>query len=100
MGNTIIKIQDLVKYYKLGDNIVKALDHISLTINQGDFVAIVGPSGSGKSTLMNMIGCLDQPDSGEYVLEGHVVNRLKDYELATIRNEKVGFIFQNFRGRK
>jgi len=96
MTQNIIHIESMAKHYKMGDNIVTALDHISLDILQGDFVAIVGPSGSGKSTLMNMIGCLDKPDSGQYILEGHVVNQLKDYELAKIRNEKIGFIFQNF----
>jgi putative ABC transport system ATP-binding protein len=96
MDQAIITIRSMVKQYKMGETIVNALDDVSLTVNQGDFVAIVGPSGSGKSTLMNMIGCLDQPDSGEYILEGHVVNHLRDNELAKIRNEKIGFIFQNF----
>lgn len=96
MKDTIIDIQNMIKSYQMGETVVKALDNISLTIHRGDFVAIVGPSGSGKSTLMNMIGCLDQPDSGDYILEGHHVKRLKDVELAKIRNEKIGFIFQNF----
>lgn len=96
MGEAIITMESLVKTYQMGGNVVNALDHVSMCIQRGEFVSIVGPSGSGKSTLMNMIGCLDQPDSGDYILEGHHVNKLKDYELATIRNQKIGFIFQNF----
>lgn len=96
MTDVIITMKDIVKTYKMGDVVFNALDHVSLTIHKGDFVAIVGPSGSGKSTLMNMIGCLDKPDSGDYTLEGQKVNKLKDYQLATIRNNKVGFIFQSF----
>lgn len=96
MDNAIIRIENMRKSYQMGDTVVGALNEVSITINKGDFVAIKGPSGSGKSTLMNMIGCLDQPDSGEYWLEDQFVNELKDYELAAIRNEKVGFIFQNF----
>ncbi|GGE33849.1 peptide ABC transporter ATP-binding protein [Pullulanibacillus camelliae] len=96
MVEAIIHMRDLVKQYKMGDNVVTALDHVTFTVEKGDFVAIVGPSGSGKSTLMNMIGCLDKPDQGEYILEGHTVNTLKDVQLAKIRNENIGFIFQNF----
>ncbi|HSU79817.1 MAG TPA: ABC transporter ATP-binding protein [Candidatus Angelobacter sp.] len=96
MSDAIITMESLVKTYQMGGNVVNALDHVSMSIQKGEFVSIVGPSGSGKSTLMNMIGCLDQPDSGDYILEGHRVNKLKDYELATIRNQKIGFIFQNF----
>lgn len=96
MGKTLIHIDALVKTYKMGDATVKALDHVSMTVDYGEFVAIAGPSGSGKSTLMNMIGCLDQPDSGEYILEGQSVGKLKGNQLASIRNKKIGFIFQNF----
>lgn len=96
MSEAIITMENLVKTYKMGGNVVNALDHVSMSLKKGEFVSIVGPSGSGKSTLMNMIGCLDQPDNGDYILEGHHVNKLKDYELATIRNQKIGFIFQNF----
>ncbi|MEZ0117372.1 UNVERIFIED_ORG: putative ABC transport system ATP-binding protein [Heyndrickxia coagulans] len=96
MGKTIIEIKDLVKTYKVGGETVTALHRISLHVEEGEFIAIIGPSGSGKSTLMNMIGCLDKPESGEYILEGNDVGKLNDYELATIRNQKIGFIFQNF----
>ncbi|MCO7127372.1 ABC transporter ATP-binding protein [Sporolactobacillus shoreicorticis] len=92
----MISMSKIEKTYKLGDNIVHALDHIDLTIEEGAFVSIVGPSGSGKSTLMNMMGCLDKPDGGEYTLGGSHIDRLKDRDLAEIRNRKIGFIFQNF----
>lgn len=96
MAEEIITMNNVEKSYHMGQNIVHALANVSLSVHQGDFLAIVGPSGSGKSTLMNIIGCLDHPDSGEYVLEGHYVNKLKDRELAAIRNKEIGFIFQNF----
>lgn len=96
MTETLITMDHIVKHYQMGETTVHALDDISLTIHDGDFVSIVGPSGSGKSTLMNMIGCLDKPDSGEYILDGKRIDRLKDRELAVIRNQKIGFIFQNF----
>lgn len=96
MTETVITLKQVEKTYRMGQNVVHALDHVSLSIEQGDFISIVGPSGSGKSTLMNMIGCLDHPDSGEYVLAGSHVDRLKDWQLADIRNQKIGFIFQNF----
>ncbi|WP_239541464.1 ABC transporter ATP-binding protein [Pullulanibacillus pueri] len=96
MVEAIIHMRDLIKQYQMGDTTVTALDHASITVKKGDFVSIVGPSGSGKSTLMNIIGCLDHPDSGEYILEGQTVDKMKDYQLATIRNENIGFIFQNF----
>lgn len=96
MAEEIITMNNVEKSFRMGQNIVHALVNVSLSVRQGDFVAIVGPSGSGKSTLMNIIGCLDHPDSGEYVLEGHYVNKLKDRDLAVIRNEEIGFIFQNF----
>jgi putative ABC transport system ATP-binding protein len=92
----IVEIRNVSKYYSLGGETVKALDDVSLSVNKGDFVAIIGPSGSGKSTLMNMIGCLDVPDSGEYLLDGKNVFSLKQKQLAEVRNQKIGFIFQSF----
>ncbi len=92
----IIQINSLNKSYKLGGEVVKALDNASMTVHKGDFVAIIGPSGSGKSTLMNMLGCLDIPDSGQYYLDGAETNTLSENQLAEIRNEKIGFIFQGF----
>ncbi|MBZ9688899.1 ABC transporter ATP-binding protein [Clostridium estertheticum] len=92
----MIQITDMYKIYTMGQNKVTALNGISLHINLHEFVAIVGPSGSGKSTLMNMLGCLDVPTSGSYRLDGLEVSRLKDDNLAEIRNFKIGFIFQKF----
>ncbi len=92
----LIQIEDLCKVYNPGENEVRALDHVSLTVNTGEYVAIIGQSGSGKSTLMNMIGCLDVPTSGEYILNGQSVSRLTDDELSDIRNQEIGFIFQGF----
>ncbi|PGT84688.1 ABC transporter ATP-binding protein [Bacillus sp. AFS040349] len=96
MEKPVIEIQQMSKTYELGGETVKALREVSLQINEGDFLSIIGPSGSGKSTFMNMIGCLDKPDSGEYLLDGKVVSSMKDKELAAIRNSKIGFIFQHF----
>ncbi|MDQ0225655.1 ABC transporter ATP-binding protein [Metabacillus niabensis] len=92
----IVEIRNISKHYTLGGETVKALDDVSFSVNKGDFIAIIGPSGSGKSTLMNMIGCLDIPDSGEYFLEGKNVFSLKQKQLADVRNQKIGFIFQSF----
>ena len=92
----LITIQDMCKIYNPGENEVRALDHVNLTIDQGEYVAIIGHSGSGKSTLMNMLGCLDVPTSGSYYLNGKDVSRLKDDELSDIRNMEIGFIFQGF----
>jgi putative ABC transport system ATP-binding protein len=92
----VIEITDLTKVYKIGKIEVKALRGANMTISSGEFVSIMGPSGSGKSTLMNIIGCLDIPTSGKYLLEGIDVSKLKDNKLAEIRNKKIGFVFQTF----
>ncbi|WP_306220157.1 ABC transporter ATP-binding protein [Cohnella sp. WQ 127256] len=92
----LIRIKELSKQYRMGGETLNALDKVSLTVEKGDFLAIIGPSGSGKSTLMNVIGCLDAPTSGEYWLDGAEVSRLKENKLADIRNQKIGFIFQGF----
>jgi len=92
----LVKIRAMSKVYNPGENEVWALDHISLDIFPGEYVAIIGHSGSGKSTLMNMIGCLDHPTDGEYYLNGKDVDGLSDNELSVIRNEEIGFIFQGF----
>ncbi len=95
-SQTLIEIKDVYKIYNPGENEVRALDGVNLTINTGEFVAIIGQSGSGKSTLMNMLGCLDVPSSGEYYLAGEDVSKMTDDELSDIRNEQIGFIFQGF----
>lgn len=92
----IIEIHDVSKVYTIGGEEVKALDHVNLTIDKGEFVSIVGPSGSGKTTLMNIIGCLDVADEGEYLLDGQPIGKYSEKELARIRNKKLGFIFQSF----
>lgn len=93
---TIIEIVDLSKIYGMGDLQVRALDGVSLTIRKGEFVAIMGPSGSGKSTLMNILGCLDRPSSGQYFLAGEDVSNLDKTQLAIVRNQHIGFIFQSY----
>ncbi|HIZ66076.1 MAG TPA: ABC transporter ATP-binding protein [Candidatus Blautia pullicola] len=92
----LIKVTDLCKIYNPGENEVRALDHINLEIERGEFVAIIGQSGSGKSTFMNMLGCLDVPTSGEYLLNGTDVSTMTDNQLSAIRNKEIGFIFQGF----
>ena len=94
--SALVEIKDVCKIYNPGENEVRALDHVSLTIDEQEFVAIIGHSGSGKSTLMNMLGCLDVPTSGEYWLHGQDVSALSDDELSDIRNREIGFIFQGF----
>ncbi len=92
----VITARDLEKTYRMGAVTVQALDGVSFTIGKGEVVAIMGPSGSGKSTLMNILGCLDRPSSGEYILDGEPVEGLSDDRLAMVRNRKVGFVFQSF----
>ena len=94
--SALVEIKDVCKVYNPGENEVRALDHVSLTIDEQEFVAIIGHSGSGKSTLMNMLGCLDVPTSGEYWLHGQDVSALSDDALSDIRNREIGFIFQGF----
>ena len=96
MTEEMITLKDVSRIYHIGDNEVKALDHASLTIHKGEFVSIIGPSGSGKSTMMNIIGCLDTLDEGDYCLEGQRIDEYSENQLARIRNEKIGFIFQDF----
>ena len=93
---TLVDTRDLVKEYRMGDNVVRALDGVTLAIAEGDFVAVMGPSGSGKSTFMNLIGCLDGPSSGDYLLAGENVAKLTGDALSRIRNRRIGFVFQQF----
>ena len=95
-NDLLIDITNIKKYYKVGTVIVKALEGVSLHIGKNEYVAIMGPSGSGKSTLMNILGCLDTPTSGRYVLNGTDVSKLEDDRLAEIRNKEIGFVFQTF----
>lgn len=92
----LVEIKDMCKIYNPGENEVRALNHVNVSIDEGEFVAIIGQSGSGKSTLMNMLGCLDVPTSGTYLLHGQDVSHLDDDELSDIRNKEIGFIFQGF----
>lgn len=94
--SALVEIRDVCKIYNPGENEVRALDHVNVCIHEGEFVAIIGHSGSGKSTLMNMLGCLDVPTSGVYMLHGQNVGTLDDNELSDIRNREIGFVFQGF----
>lgn len=94
--SALVDVQDICKVYNPGENEVRALDHVSVQIHEKEFVAIIGQSGSGKSTLMNMLGCLDVPTSGTYMLHGQDVSHMSDDELSDIRNKEIGFIFQGF----
>ncbi len=96
MSENIIEIEKLTKWYKIGDEVVKALNGVNLNIKKNEYVALMGPSGSGKSTLMNILGCLDTPSSGKYCLNGPDVAKLSDSQLAEIRNKEIGFVFQTF----
>jgi putative ABC transport system ATP-binding protein len=96
MSAPLIHTRDLVKVYRVGDNQIRALAGVSVDIAQGEFIAVMGPSGSGKSTFMNLLGCLDRPTSGEYVLGARRVSALAGDELAEVRNRNIGFVFQNF----
>ncbi|WP_367751893.1 ABC transporter ATP-binding protein [Flavobacterium sp. WC2421] len=96
MANPLIKITNIKRDFVLGEEIVNVLKGIDLQINKGEYVALMGPSGSGKSTLMNLLGCLDTPTSGNYILNGKDVSKMKDDELAEIRNKEIGFVFQTF----
>ncbi len=96
MEGQVINCTDIARHYRVGTQIVKALRTITTTIDRGEYVAIMGPSGSGKSTLMNIIGCLDTPTHGQYILNGTDVSKMTDDELANIRNTEIGFVFQTF----
>ena len=92
----VIRLEDVCKIYRVGSQEVRALDGVSLSVSRNEYVAIMGPSGSGKSTLMNILGCLDSPDSGRYILNGTDVSEMDDGEMADVRNREIGFVFQSF----
>ena len=94
--SSLISLKKIKRHYDVGGEKVRALDGVDLTINQNEYISIMGPSGSGKSTLMNMIGCLDTPTEGTYEFEGELVHEMDDDQLASIRNRKIGFVFQTF----
>jgi putative ABC transport system ATP-binding protein len=96
MAKPVIKVQDLTKVYQMGTQEVRALDGVSFDVMENEYIAIMGPSGSGKSTLMNLIGCLDTPTSGNYILNGEDVSKFDDADLAEVRNREIGFVFQTF----
>lgn len=95
-GHPVIRVEKLSKYYYMGRTVVPALRGVTMAVERGDFVAVMGPSGSGKSTLMNLLGCLDRPTGGTYLLDGVPVNQMSTNELADVRNQKIGFVFQGF----
>lgn len=95
-SNNVIQLRNIMRNFRLGSETIQVLRSINLNISRGEYVALMGPSGSGKSTLMNILGCLDTPTSGEYELNGQLVSKLSDNELADIRNKEIGFIFQTF----
>ena len=95
-GNALIELRDVERIYRMGTEEVRALDGVSLTVRPNEYVAIMGPSGSGKSTMMNIVGCLDSPTRGSYVLNNHDVSDMSDDELARVRNKEIGFVFQTF----
>ncbi len=95
-GNPLLVVDNVSKVYQMGGLSVRALDNVSLKINQGEFVSIIGPSGSGKSTLMHLIGCLDVPTDGRIILDGHDISKLEERDLSEVRNQKIGFVFQAF----
>ena len=95
-ASEIIRLEDIRRIYRVGNQEVRALDGVSLSVYQNEYVAIMGPSGSGKSTLMNILGCLDSPSSGHYILNGVDVSEMEDGELADVRNREIGFVFQSF----
>jgi putative ABC transport system ATP-binding protein len=92
----MIQMDQITKVFKMGENEVRALDGVTFSIDKGEMIAIMGPSGSGKTTLMSIVGCLDVPTSGSYLLDGHTVEKMKDTALADVRNRKIGFVFQQF----
>jgi putative ABC transport system ATP-binding protein len=94
--NTAIKLENVSRIYQVGETEVRALEDINLSIPEGEVLAIMGPSGSGKSTLMNILGCLDKPSNGRYILDGQEVSKLERNKLALVRNKKIGFVFQSF----
>lgn len=96
LSDALLQLHGLTKHYQMGNTIVRALDGVDLIIHQGEFVSITGQSGSGKSTMMHLLGCLDRPSAGQYVLDGQTVSSLSDSQLATVRNQKIGFVFQTF----
>jgi putative ABC transport system ATP-binding protein len=96
MSQEVIKLENIVRNFKMGSEIIRVLKSISLSVKKGEYVALMGPSGSGKSTLMNVLGCLDTPTSGRYILNGNDVSIMDDNQLAEIRNNEIGFIFQTF----
>jgi putative ABC transport system ATP-binding protein len=96
MNQEVIRLEDITRYFRVGSEVVRALRGVSLTIKRNEFVALMGPSGSGKSTLMNLLGCLDTPTAGRYMLNGKDVSKLDDSDLAEIRNREIGFVFQTF----